>query len=85
MQGRQVFNFAASNVPKQISELLLKTGLSAAEIDLFVLHQGSKYIVETIAKRLKLPQSKVPVMLSKTGNTSRNWNKSQINQSLTKL
>ena len=69
MAGRQVFNFAATNVPRQIRALLEDAGKSPEDIDLFALHQGSRYIVETLAKRLSVPPQKVPVALKMTGNT----------------
>lgn len=69
MNGRQVFNFAASKVPVQIKSLLEEENISADDVDLFILHQGSKYIVDTIRKRLKVPESKVPFLMEKTGNT----------------
>lgn len=69
MAGRQVFNFAASKVPPQVDALLASAGLEKDQIDLFLLHQGSRYIVETLAKRMRLDKDKVPVALAKTGNT----------------
>jgi len=69
MNGRQVFNFAILQVPAQIEGLLAKSETALSSIDLFVLHQGSKVIVETLTKRMKLPVDKVPVALHKTGNT----------------
>lgn len=69
MNGRQVFNFVATTIPKQIKNLLEKAGYTLNDISLFLLHQGSKFIVETLQKKLNLPTEKVPVCLSKTGNT----------------
>jgi len=69
MNGRQVFNFAATEVPKQIVQLLDEEGIDKSGIDKFILHQGSKYIVETLTKRLGLPAEKVPIKMETTGNT----------------
>lgn len=69
MAGRQVFNFAATRVPRQVESLLAAERLQASDIDAFVLHQGSRYIVETIASRLRADPSRVPVEISSTGNT----------------
>jgi 3-oxoacyl-[acyl-carrier-protein] synthase-3 len=69
MAGRQVFNFAASSVPPQIISLLEDEGLTLDDIDLFALHQGSRYIVQTLIKRMGLPEGRTPVMLEDTGNT----------------
>ena len=52
MNGRTVFTFSATAVPPAINRTLEANDVSKDEIDCFLLHQGSKYIVDTIAKRL---------------------------------
>ncbi len=55
MNGRQIFNFAATRVPAQVTELLKQEKLSMADIDVVIFHQGSKYIVETLAVVCRCP------------------------------
>ncbi|MBE0499649.1 MAG: ketoacyl-ACP synthase III [Campylobacterales bacterium] len=69
MNGRAVFNFTATTIPKHIQQLLEKNGLEDKDIDKYVLHQGSKYIVDTIRKRLKVSEDKVPFDMHEYGNT----------------
>jgi 3-oxoacyl-[acyl-carrier-protein] synthase-3 len=69
MNGRAVFNFSATTVPGQIQTLLAQSGLTLSDVDLVLLHQGSRFILDTIAKRLGLPSSKVPSNLAEQGNT----------------
>lgn len=69
MDGRAVFNFAATTIPAHIRGLLGKAGVAAEEVDLYVMHQGSRFIVKTIADRLMLPMSKFPVGIERCGNT----------------
>jgi len=69
MNGRAVFNFALTEVPVQVDRLLGDAGLSHADVDAFIFHQGSKYIVDQLARRMGLDQGKVPVQLKDTGNT----------------
>jgi len=69
MNGRAVFNFAATKVPIHIKNLLAKNKLEDADIDKYILHQGSKYIVDTIRKRLRVSQEKVPFDILHYGNT----------------
>ena len=69
MNGREVFNFALTQVPKQISQLLQQRNLTLADVDLLALHQGSRYMVEKIRERLKLSPEKAPVYLEGIGNT----------------
>lgn len=69
MNGRAVFNFTATTIPKHIQELLAKNNLSDEDIDKYILHQGSKYIVDTIRKRMKVDEEKVPFDMLEYGNT----------------
>ena len=69
MNGRAVFNFTATTIPKHIMALLEENGLDDKDIDKYILHQGSKYIVDTIRKRLKIDESKVPFDMYEYGNT----------------
>lgn len=45
MNGREVFNFAATVVPKHIEKLLEKAALEKDDIDCFIFHQGSRFIL----------------------------------------
>ena len=70
MDGREVFAFAVRQVPACIEEVLEKTGMTVEDVDLFVLHQANKRIIEGISKRLKVDISKFPVNLDRVGNMS---------------
>lgn len=69
MNGRAVFNFSATVVPGQISGLMAREGLGIDDIDLFFLHQGSRFIVDTLRERLGIPAERVPTKLLNQGNT----------------
>ncbi|MBO6792759.1 MAG: ketoacyl-ACP synthase III [Balneolaceae bacterium] len=69
MNGRSIFNFAAKYVPKDVAKVLDQNNLSIDEIDSFVFHQGSKYICDTLIRRLKLDKNKVPFDATYYGNT----------------
>ncbi|MDN6856456.1 ketoacyl-ACP synthase III [Pseudomonas sp. CAN2814] len=68
MNGRAVFNFALMDVPKQIQELLESEEVDKSEIDLFLLHQGSRFMLENTIKRIGDIQDRAPVNLEFTGN-----------------
>lgn len=54
MNGRSVFDFCALNVPKSVRRILEANEIRIDDIDAFAFHPGSKYIVDTICKRLKI-------------------------------
>lgn len=69
MNGRAVFNFALQDVPKQILRVLESAELKTEDIDLFLLHQGSRFMLENVIKRAGIPIDRAPIRLSETGNT----------------
>ena len=68
--GREVFSFAVKQVPLTIEEALKKAGLTPETVDLFVLHQANRRIIEGIAKRLGVEMCRFPMNLDRVGNTS---------------
>jgi 3-oxoacyl-[acyl-carrier-protein] synthase-3 len=69
MNGRQVFGFAVTQVPKHIKSLLEKMNMKDKDIDLFCLHQGSAAIVEAISKKFPLVKERFILDMKYTGNT----------------
>ena len=69
MNGRSIFNFTATMIPQHIKKLLIKNNLEDFDIDKYIFHQGSKYIVDIICKRLKINKFKVPFDMLNYGNT----------------
>ncbi|MBQ7933520.1 MAG: ketoacyl-ACP synthase III [Lachnospiraceae bacterium] len=70
MDGREIFKFAARQVPVTIEEVLQKTAIPKEEISYFVLHQANARIIEAIAKRLDMGLEKFPLNLDQVGNMS---------------
>lgn len=68
MDGRAVFNFSATVAPRQIDAMLGALGLTRDDVALFLLHQGSKYIVDTIRQRLGVDEARAPLCLADHGN-----------------
>jgi len=69
MNGRAVFNFAVQTIPKSIEKTLKKNNISIDDIDIFLLHQASKYVIEIIRKRLKVDEAHLPFKAKNYGNT----------------
>jgi len=70
MNGADVFNFVIREVPKDFNRLLEFAGIEKNDIDYFVFHQANSYINGFLAKKLKLPDEKIPSTIHKYGNTS---------------
>lgn len=69
MNGRSVFSFSATVVPKNIIAMLTANNLTVGDIDYFALHQGSRYIVDTLKKKLGIDELKAPFAAADYGNT----------------
>jgi 3-oxoacyl-[acyl-carrier-protein] synthase-3 len=69
MNGRQVFNFAATLIPKEINALLEQEGLQDTGIDSYCLHQGSAGILDAISRRFPAVKERFVNRMAATGNT----------------
>lgn len=70
MDGREIFSFAVRQIPKTIGEALGKAGIALGDVDLFLLHQANRRIIEGISKRLGVDMAHFPMNLERVGNTS---------------
>lgn len=69
MLGSNVFKFSMTAVPDQIQAYLSREGLSMDDIDLFLLHQGSRFIVENLVRRIGIAPERAPFEAGGLGNT----------------
>lgn len=71
--GEDVLSFTISIVPPLINETVALAGLANENIDLFVIHQVNKRMLESIAARANIAPEKVPTeTFTKYANTSTN-------------
>jgi 3-oxoacyl-[acyl-carrier-protein] synthase-3 len=70
MEGNQTYRFATKTMATTALESIRKSGLSPADVDLFIPHQANVRIIEAVAKGLDLPMDKMFINLDKYGNTS---------------
>jgi 3-oxoacyl-[acyl-carrier-protein] synthase III len=70
MNGPEIFNFTIREVPAMISAVMKAAAWELQEVDTFVFHQANKFMLEYLAKRMKLTPEKVPLALENYGNTS---------------
>lgn len=69
MNGRSILNFMLERVPGSVEACLSKNGLTRDDVDLFVFHQASAYLLRLLANRMDLDLAKVPIRIRDTGNT----------------
>ena len=70
MDGQAVFKLAVRVLEETALESLRKAGLNASDIDWLVPHQANIRIMQSTARKLKMPMEKVIVTVDQHGNTS---------------
>jgi 3-oxoacyl-[acyl-carrier-protein] synthase III len=70
MDGQAVFKLAVGVLEDTARAVLAKADKTAADIDWLIPHQANIRIMQSTAKRLKLPMDKVVVTVDQHGNTS---------------
>ncbi|AXA34290.1 beta-ketoacyl-ACP synthase III [Francisella adeliensis] len=70
MEGNKVFKFAVSRLSSLAEQLITDAGITAADIDWLVPHQANYRILNSTAKKINMPMSKVITTLQDHGNTS---------------
>lgn len=70
MDGQAVFKLAVGVLEETARAVLAKAGKTEADIDWLVPHQANIRIMQSTAKKLKLPMDKVVVTVDQHGNTS---------------
>lgn len=69
MDGTSILNFTIKSLPKFISSFLSKYKIDYNDIDGFIFHQASKYILDFIQKKCNLPDEKILNNIKEVGNT----------------
>ena len=70
MDGRAIFSFMMSEVPKDVAACLERNNLQLEQIDHFVFHQASKFMLQSVSKRMRLDPAKVIIDIADFGNTT---------------
>lgn len=70
MNGKEVFKFAVKVMGDSAIKAMEDAGITVDDVDLLVPHQANTRIIESAAKRLKIPMDKVAVNVDRYGNTS---------------
>jgi 3-oxoacyl-[acyl-carrier-protein] synthase-3 len=69
MNGSEIFSFTSDSIPSLVTKTLEKNKIELEGIDLFVLHQANKFILDHLRKKIKIPEDKFYIFLKNCGNT----------------
>jgi 3-oxoacyl-[acyl-carrier-protein] synthase-3 len=69
MNGLEIARFSLQRVPSLLEETLERNNLKFEDIDLFVFHQASKFILSALQRKCKIPKEKFYEYYEDIGNT----------------
>ncbi len=69
MNGLEIARFSLQRVPNLLKETLNRNNLTFEEVDLFVFHQASKFILSALQRKCKIPKEKFYEYYEDIGNT----------------
>jgi len=70
MEGRSVFKWAVRRLPEIVMGLVEDAGIDLQDVDVFLLHQANRRIIDAAAEQMGIDPAKVFVNLDRFGNTS---------------
>ena len=70
MQGREIFKHAVRNMVAMSDQVLKRQGVKREDVDVLIPHQANWRIMESVAKKLTIPEAQVFSNVHKYGNTS---------------
>jgi len=69
MDGSGVYLFTMSKVIKSVNKVLSDAKLNVDDIDLFLFHQASGMVLDSLQTKLNIPAKKMPKNINEIGNT----------------
>ncbi|MCA9193621.1 MAG: ketoacyl-ACP synthase III [Planctomycetales bacterium] len=69
MDGPSLLSFTVEAVPQLIGQVLELADVSSDEVDIYLLHQATRKMLEQLQSRLQVDESKLPIRLTNCGNT----------------
>lgn len=69
MNSTEVFLFAVKRVPTLIQDILNKHNYTVDDVDLFVFHQASYFMLDVIRRKCKIPKEKFFINIESFGNS----------------
>jgi 3-oxoacyl-[acyl-carrier-protein] synthase III len=69
MNGSAVMSFTLREVPRMLADLRLRADIGEDDVDLYVLHQANRFMLDALVKKMKIPAEKAPYFFENVGNT----------------
>jgi len=69
MNGPEVLSFTLESVKAGIDRLLEANGLGWDQVDLFLMHQANRFLLDSLRLKFGVDPDRLPIDVEETGNT----------------
>lgn len=69
MDGPSLINFTVTAVPKLVDDVLTLSQLKEPQIDLYLMHQATRKMLQQLQRRMEIDEQRLPIRLAECGNT----------------
>ena len=69
MDGPSLMSFTVATIPQLVDDILAKANLEKDDVELFLFHQATRKMLEQLQRRLRLDETRLPIVLEHCGNT----------------
>ncbi|MCC9604626.1 ketoacyl-ACP synthase III [Blastopirellula sp. JC732] len=69
MDGPSLISFTVGAVPQLVENILAAASMDRQQLDLYLFHQATRKMLEQLQERMELDEKRMPIELSKYGNT----------------
>jgi 3-oxoacyl-[acyl-carrier-protein] synthase-3 len=69
MNGSEIFNFTLETIPSLVKRTIQKNNLTEEDLDIYILHQANKYMLNHLRKKMGIPEQKFYISMENLGNT----------------
>ena len=69
MDGPELVKFTLDVVPPMVEQILCRTGWRKEEVEFYLMHQATSFMLEHVREKMGLEEQKVPIDLEEVGNT----------------
>lgn len=70
MNGPEIFAFTLREVPTLVNQILAMASWEKETADAYIFHQANYFMLDYLAKRIKIPAEKFVIAMDQVGNTS---------------
>jgi 3-oxoacyl-[acyl-carrier-protein] synthase-3 len=69
MDGPSLISFSVARIPELVKDILTAAALQGSDIDLYLLHQATRKMLERLQEAMGVDESRMPIIMEDYGNT----------------